>query len=188
MSPSAPRNDNVILRVIASEAKESRDNLGERLYTLPPPPATLSRWERVGVRVRMGQFVVVEDRCHEAVVPAPLVPVELDCLAYTGSRKYPRIPHQCHFGRSPSVISSAARNLGQKTKISQSQPLTFVRGRHLRNDNGLDAIPRKEVFADASPHPRRRRALLRVTHAPRRCCHGASNAALHVLFAVRRKT
>jgi len=26
-SPSAPRNDNVFLRVIASEAKQSRDNL-----------------------------------------------------------------------------------------------------------------------------------------------------------------
>ena len=84
----------------------------------------------------MGQFVVVEDRCHEAVVPAPLVPVELDCLAYTGSRKYPRISHQCHFDHPPSVISSAARNLGQKTKIPHSQPLTFVRGWLLGNDNG----------------------------------------------------
>ena len=30
----------------------------------------------------MGQFVGVEDHCHEAVVPAALVQAELDCLAY----------------------------------------------------------------------------------------------------------
>ena len=109
----------------------------------------------------MGQFVVVEDRCHEAVVPALLVPVELDCLPYTGSRKYPRIPHQCHFGASPSVISSAARNLGQKTKISQSQPLTFVRGWLLRNDKGLDSVANKKgVSHHTTPYPRRCRGLL----------------------------
>ena len=100
----------------------------------------------------MGQFVVVEDRCHEAVVPAPLVPIELDCLAYTGSPKYPRIPHQCHFGHPPSVISSAARNLRQKTKISQSQPLTFVRGRLLRNDNGWMPSQTKKVFRTSRTH------------------------------------
>ena len=77
----------------------------------------------------MGQFVVVEDRCHEAVVPAPLVPVELDCLAYTGSRKYPRIPHQCHFGHPPSVISSAARIFARKPRfLSRSLSPSFEAG------------------------------------------------------------
>jgi hypothetical protein len=39
-------------------------------------------WERVGVRVGMGQFVGVEDHCHEEVVPAALGPAELDCQAH----------------------------------------------------------------------------------------------------------
>ena len=73
----------------------------------------------------------------------------------------PRIPRQCHFGHPPSVISSAARNLGQKTKISQSQPLAFVRGWLLRNDNGLDSVADKEgVSHHTFAYPRRCRGLL----------------------------
>jgi len=32
----------------------------------------------------MGQFVVVENRCHEGVVPAAFAPEELDGRAYAG--------------------------------------------------------------------------------------------------------
>jgi len=73
----------------------------------------------------------------------------------------PTIPHQCHFGHPPSVISSAARNLGPKTKISQSPPLTFVRGRLLRNDKGVDSVANKEGGSHHTfAHPRRCRGLL----------------------------
>ena len=41
-------------------------------------------WERAGVRVRMGQFVGVEDPGHEAVVPVALAPEELDCRTHAG--------------------------------------------------------------------------------------------------------
>jgi hypothetical protein len=71
----------------------------------------------------------------------------------------PRIPHQCHFGHPPSVISSAARNLEPKAKISQSQPLTFVRGWLLRNDRGLDLVASKKGVSHYT-HPRRCRGLL----------------------------
>ena len=65
------------------------------------------------------------------------------------------------FRASPSVISSAARNLGQKTKISPSQPLAFVRGRLLRNDNGLDSVANESgVSHHTFPYPRRCRGLL----------------------------
>jgi hypothetical protein len=77
----------------------------------------------------MGQFVVVEDRCHEAVVPAPLVPVELDCLAYTGSRKYPRIPHQCHFGHPPLSFRAQREILARKPRfLSRSLSHSFEAG------------------------------------------------------------
>ena len=56
--------------------------LGAPTIKIGLPSCTLSPWERVGVRVGMGQFVGVEDHCHEAVVPAALAPAELDCQAY----------------------------------------------------------------------------------------------------------
>ena len=73
----------------------------------------------------------------------------------------PRIPPSMSFRASPSVISSAARNLRPKTKISQSPPLAFVRGRLLRNDNGLDSVANKEGGSHHTfAHPRRCRGLL----------------------------
>ena len=62
-----------------------------------------------------------------------------------------------------NVISSEARNLGRKTKISQSPPLTFVRGWLLRNDECATSVGAKGIIGSghavhgASPLPRKRR-------------------------------
>jgi hypothetical protein len=113
------------------------------------------------VRVRMGQFVVVEDRCHEAVVPAPLVPVELDCLAYTGSRKYPRIPHQCHFGHPPLSFRAQREILARKPRfLSRSLSPSFEAG-SFEMTMGRVPSQTKRVFRPTRPaYPRRCRGLL----------------------------
>jgi len=73
----------------------------------------------------MGKFVVVEDRGHEAFVPAALAPAELHCRAYAGVNAvnlgivgdgferdvrrglvFQAIPHPCYtLTRPPATLS-----------------------------------------------------------------------------------
>jgi len=89
-----------------------------------------------------------------ALLPRDLLQLTGYVIAIHAPHTIPRIPNQCHFEQPPSVISSEARNLEPKAKISQSQPLTFVRASLLRNDKGVGFRRRQRGRCRRVPIPR----------------------------------
>jgi len=131
--------------VISSEAR----NLGLGVKISQSPPLTsfaVSSFEMTRgvllcspIRARKGSFEMTGG-ASQAVLFFVIWGVPLLVISPVFNHVISSVP-SLSFRAPLPVISSEARNLEPKAKISQSQPLTFVRGRSFEMTRGISSCP-----------------------------------------------